>query len=173
MNRVGLEKTFLYGFLKIKGSVSIAIRKEISIRKIYNGSQAFCQSVVVRQIFFCLADPWSGLSRNSNFNLEHHPLDPSLEYNKWSHFHINLVIFMEKVTTLLQFSYLFLDDLFRPIKIRLWRLIKELKSSYFHSWYTVPTHNSDIFVRPKKVSLFWEMSLFWKARISHWRNSLY
>ena len=165
-----MEKTFLYGFLKIKGSVSIAIRKEISIHKIYNGSQAFCQSVVVRQIFFCLTNPWSGLSRNSNFNLEHHPLDPSLEYNKWSHFHINLVIFMEKVTILLLFSYFFLDD-FRPIKIRLLRLIKELKSSYFHSWYTVPTHNSDIFVRPKKlslfwgISLFWEMSLFWKGRI--------
>ena len=24
---------------------------------------------------------------------------------------------------------------------------------------TVATHNSDIFLRPKKVSLFWEMSL--------------
>ena len=29
----------------------------------------------------------------------------------------------------------------------------------FRSLY-VPTQNSDIFVRPKKVSLFWEMSLF-------------
>ena len=26
--------------------------------------------------------------------------------------------------------------------------------------YTVSTHNRDIFVRPKKVSLFWEISLF-------------
>ena len=26
---------------------------------------------------------------------------------------------------------------------------------------TVPTHNKHIFVRPKKVCLFWEMCLFW------------
>ena len=27
---------------------------------------------------------------------------------------------------------------------------------------TVPTHNKHIFVRPKKVCLFWEMSLIWE-----------
>ena len=27
----------------------------------------------------------------------------------------------------------------------------------------MPTHNSDIFVSPKKVSLFLEMSLFWEV----------
>ena len=31
--------------------------------------------------------------------------------------------------------------------------------------HNVPTHNSDIFVRPKKVSLFWEMSVFWKKTL--------
>ena len=39
---------------------------------------------------------------------------------------------------------------------------------YFH--YAVPTHYSDIFVGPKKVSLFWKMSLFWQ--MSLFRESL-
>ena len=37
---------------------------------------------------------------------------------------------------------------------------------------TVLTHYSDIFVRPKKVSLFWKMSLFWQMSL-FWKMSLF
>ena len=34
---------------------------------------------------------------------------------------------------------------------------------------TVPTHNKHIFVRPKKMCLFWEMCSFWKMCL-FWKN---